>query len=200
MPENKEVDPENIAAIIIDKEKKEQLIFTKDQLINQLQQVCSVIALSFDTVYKDEFKRLSEELSFTLVKQFVGYKTATAEKDELRITCGNLLRNAANTIIASISLLRNGFRLQSEILIRSEIEMCATVVHLLVDKKALADFKNDKLNSTYSISVANKQIPLFGKAWGLLSNHQIHINSIHADWYPMNQYADKTEIPASVVL
>ena len=78
--------------------------------------------------------------------------------------------------------------------------MCATVTHLILEPKILEDFNNDKIKSTYSISVANKQIPLFGKAWGILSKKQIHINSLHADWYPMIEYKDKEEVPVEVTI
>jgi hypothetical protein len=191
---------ENIAAIYLDEENGKKIIFTKDQLINQLIRVCPKIAESFDKTYMDEFKQLSTELSSILPKQYLGFKAVVEQKDDLRISCAGLLRNAANTITASVDSLRNGFRLQSSILIRTVIEICATVVHILVDEKAYSDFKSDKLKSTYSISVADRQIPLFGKAWGLLSKFNIHINTNHADWYPMNEYTDKSEVPSSVVL
>jgi len=200
MAKNKGVPKEDIAAIYYDDEKKEQLIFTKSQLINQLSKICPKIAVSFDKVYEKEFRELSAELSSILPKQFIGFKEVVDEKDELRVCCGSLLRNASNTFMASTDLLRNGFRFQSGILIRSIIEMCATVVHLLVDQKAFGDFQSDKLKSTYSVSVADKQVPLFGKVWGLLSKFNIHVNTNHADWYPMNEYTDKEEVPSSVIL
>jgi hypothetical protein len=200
MKDEKEIDPANIAAIFLDEEKMERLVFTRDQLINQLQRVCPEINSSFDTVFAEEFKSLSSDLSEVLPIWFIGSKKALEEKNHLLQTCGDLLWNSANTVIASVQTLRCGFRLQSGILIRSVVEMCATVVHLLAKPEILDDFLNDKLKSTKSISIADKQIPLFGLIWGVLSKKQMHINSLHADMYPLVKYTNKDEVPASVTL
>lgn len=200
MTEFNDIPKENIAAIYLDEERGEQFIFTRDQLINQLQRVCPEIQKSFDTTFSEEFKNLSSDLSEILPIQFIGYRKAVESENELLITCGNLLRNSANTIIAANQTLRCGFRLQSGILLRSVIEMCATVVHLLVKPADLTNFNSDNFSSTKSIAIADKQVPLFGRIWGLMSNKHIHINSIHADWYPTKEYNDKEEVPASVTL
>ena len=195
-----EISSDNIAAIYLDEDRGEQYIFTRDQLINQLQRVCPEIQKSFDNIFLEEFKNLSSDLSEILPIQFVGYRKAKESNIELLITCGDLLRNSTNTIIAANQTLRSGFRLQSGILLRSVIEMCATVVHLLVKPEDLKKFLADELSSTKSISIADKQVPLFGRIWGVMSNKHIHINSLHADWYPMKEYSDKEEVPASVTL
>ena len=174
----------NIAGIYFDPKQNTNFIFTRDQLINQLQRTCPEIIKSFDEVYIQDFKKLSSDMSEIMPIQFVGQKSAHEEKNGLLITCSDLLRNSSNTIIASTQLLRNGFRLQSGILIRTVIEICATVVHLLVNPTALEKFNSENFKSTYSITVADKHIPLFGKIWGMLSKFNIHINSVHADWYP----------------
>ncbi|MEP0212217.1 MAG: hypothetical protein ABJD66_03310 [Cellulophaga sp.] len=191
---------EDIAGIYTDEEKGERMIFKRNQLINQLQRIGPQINQSFDKIYADEFKNMSSDLSEIMPLLFIGHKQALNDNEELFITCGDLLRNASNTVISSVQTLRCGFRLQSGILLRSVIEMCATVTHLISDPKTLDDFKNDKIKSTYSISVANKQVPLFGKAWGILSKKQIHINSLHADWYPLKEYTDKEEVPVEVTI
>ncbi|GAL83118.1 hypothetical protein CV_0843 [Sporocytophaga myxococcoides] len=200
MTQEKNIQQENIAAIYINEETGERLIFTRDQLINQLQKICPSIHKSFDTTFSNEFKNLSSDLSEISPILFIGYRMAKENNNELLITCGDLLRNSANTIIAATQTLRCGFRLQSGILLRSVIEMCATVVHLIVKPDDLNKFLNDELISSKSISIADKQIPLFGKIYGILSKKQIHINSLHADWYPMREYNSSEEIPASVTL
>lgn len=191
---------EEIAGVYTDEEKGKRMIFKRNQLIKQLQRVSPEINQSFDKIYSNEFKNISSDLSEIMPLIFIGLKQAHVNNEELIITCGDLLRNASNTIVSSVQTLRCGFRLQSGILLRSVIEMCATVTHLILEPNLLEDFKNDKIKSTYSISVVNKQIPLFGKAWGILSKKQIHINSLHADWYPMVEYKDKEEIPVEVTI
>ncbi|MCD8438399.1 hypothetical protein LNI95_12070 [Tenacibaculum dicentrarchi] len=194
------VPKEEIAGVYTDEEKGERMIFKRTQLINQLQRISPQINESFDKIYSTEFANISSDLSEIMPLIFIGLKQAHINKEELIITCGDLLRNSSNTVASSVQTLRCGFRLQSGILLRSVIEMCATVTHLILEPNVLEDFNNDKIKSTYSISVANKQIPLFGKAWGILSKKQIHINSLHADWYPMIEYKDKEEVPVEVTI
>lgn len=191
---------EDIAGVYTNEENGEHMIFKRNQLVNQLQKICPVINSSFDEIYEDEFKKISSEISEILPILFVGYKHAQKDKEELFITCGDLLRNSSNTIIAAVQTLRCGFRLQSGILLRSVIEICATVVHLITIPEDLTAFLNDELKSTKSISIANKLIPLFGRAWGILSNKHIHINSLHAEWYPLKEFKDKKEITTEVTL
>ena len=191
---------ENINAFYFDEETLEKYIFTDDLLINQLQRLCPSVCNSFDIKFFEEFKHLSSDIDKILPIQFVGHKMANRENDELLIVCGDLLRNSTNTVIAATQTLRCGFRLQSGILLRTSIEICATVVHLLTQPDKLNNFRANKLESTKSISVANKQIPLYGKVWGLLSQKFIHIGSFHTDYYPLDEYSEKEEIPAKVTL
>ena len=191
---------EDISGIYIDEEKLETSIFHRKQLVNQLQRECLKISESFDNVYKAELDLLSSELSETMPIFSIGHIQAMKVNDELSITCANLLRNASTTLISSIQTLRSGFRLQSGLQLRSVIEICALVINIYQEDKTFKCFLKDKHKSTDSIAYAEKQIPLFGKAWGLLSNKQIHINTIHADWYPLRIYTDKEEIPVEVTL
>lgn len=191
---------ENINAIYFDEETLEKYIFTDDLLINQLQRLCPSVCNSFDIKFFEEFKHLSSDIDEILPIQFVGHKMANRDNDELLIVCGDLLRNSTNTVIAATQTLRCGFRLQSGILLRNSIEICATVVHILTQPDTLNDFKANKLKSTKSIWVANKQIPLYGKIWRLLSQKLIHVSSFHTDYYPLDEYSEKEEITAKVIL
>lgn len=194
------VSREEIVAVYTNKEKGERMVFVRSVLINQLQRIVPQINESFDGVYAEEFKKISSDLSEVMPILFEGGKKAFLDKNELIITYDNLLRNAVNTIMGSVHVLRGGFRFQSGMLLRGVIETCATVTHLILEPNLLEDFKNDKLKSTRSISVASKQIPLLGQAWGLLSKRHVHINSLHADRYPLMQYVDKQEIPVNVTI
>jgi hypothetical protein len=191
---------EEIAGVYTDEEKRERLIFKRNQLINQLQRECHKIAESFDSIFEEEFKQMSSDISEILPLIFLGYKESNIDKNELLITLGDLLRNSVYTLISSVQILRNGFVLQSGILLRSTVEMCATVVHLLSEPNLLEKFLKDEIKSTKSISAADKIIPLFGRVWGVLSQKHIHINSLHTEWFPNKIFSTKDELPVSVTL
>jgi len=195
-----EIPKEEIAAIYTDEKAEKRYVFKRNILIKQHQYETPIINKSFDEIYSEEFEKISSDYSEIVPIIFVGMQKSKHIDGELLNVCGNLLQNALNTIGSSVQTLRCGFRLQSSILLRTVIEICATVTHLVLKPEMLDNFKNDKIKSTYSISVANENIPIFGKAWGLLSNKQIHINSIHSDYYPLNIYSNKKEIPVNVTI
>lgn len=196
----KDISDENIAGILVNHENGQVLVFTKDILINQLQREVPEIIKSFDSVFENELRQLSENLSFVLPIIANGQIEAIKEKNELIQTCGLLLQNASNTIIASVESLRAGFRLQSGILIRSVIEMCAVVFHLLNKPEDLEKFNKNNFDSTKAISTAQKMLPLFGRIWGTLSNQFIHINTLHSEWHPLHKFEDSMDKPATTTI
>lgn len=194
------IPPENIAGIFVDSENEKILVFTKDILVNQLQREAPDVAKSFDVIFDGELRQLSESLSFVLPIIATGQKQAIRDGDELIQTCGLLLQNASNTIIASAECLREGFRLQSGILIRSVIEICAVIFHLIKIPEDLQKFNMNKFNSTKAISTAQEMLPLFGRIWGALSKQFIHITSFHSEWHPLHKYTDRTETAATTII
>lgn len=194
------MDPENIAALIIDFKEGKQYIFTKDSMINQLRRECEKVNASFDTIFENEFKELSATFSAVMPQILHGLKSSQDQKDEMIATCGFMLINAGNTLMAAVQNLRNGFRLQSGFLIRSVIEICATAIHFLLDDEAFAKFEKDDYKSTDAISAVGKALPFFGSIWGALSNKLMHVNSTHAEIYPLHSYTEKTDVPATITL
>lgn len=185
----------------IDDNTSEEFVFTKDVLINTLKGSCIETNISFDDVYAEDFRYISSIYSRVLCKHHAAYRQANLTNNTLQITAGDLIRNASNTILASTQLLRCGFRLQSGVLLRSTVEICACVVHITTVNGAYSDFIEDKLKSSNSIGIANKVIPIFGKIWGKLSNNQVHINNvIHAGYYPVDVYKDKSETPVNITI
>jgi len=200
MEDNSKISPDKIAAIIVDHKNDKNMIVTKELVVNQLKIVCPEIAKSFDETFIEEFQNLSSDLSEILSIISTGYIHAQGNNNELYIRCGDLLRNSANTIMASIQILRSGFRFQSITLLRGAIETCATILHLLIKPEIIEDFLKDRLQSSKSISFVDKQIPLFGQIWGILSQKHIHITSVHAAFYPLRNFNDRNEENALAAL
>ena len=198
--DGKDIQENNIAGILADHENERIFVFTKDMVINQLQRESPAVAASFDSIYGEEFNKLSEELSFILTLLANGQRKAIVDKDDIVETCGILLQNAINSIIASIQLLRSGFRLQSGILIRNVIETCAVIFHLLSRPEDLQRFRDGKFESTRAISTAQKMLPIFGRYWSLLSGQFNHISNLYSDWHPLYEYKDRNDQAATTTL
>lgn len=122
-----------------------------------------------------------------------GFKKVTEKNDELRVACGSLCWNAINTFVAATSLLRDGYYLQSAILIRSILESMATVMHLVMTPLDLIQFKSNKLELKVIIPSAKKIIPPFGHMYGMFSEKFVHIGSLHGNPQPVGPHQEESE-------
>jgi hypothetical protein len=164
-----------VVGTILDFENKNRLVMTNDMLVNQLSRDALRIALSFDHLCLEEIRPMSYLMARLSLALLAGLRKATEEKDELRETCFHLLSNASHSFTAATTLLRSGFRLQPGILVRNILETLTAVICIFSDADAWRDFKADRFKPEKEIAVANKVIPVFGRAYGFFSEKFAHI-------------------------
>lgn len=104
--------------------------FTKDVLINQIRREGPRIAASFDQMCEQDLDGISEEYARVTSLCVAGLSSEQLEA-ALRSACGHLLMNALKSISAATELLRLGYVLQPNIVLRSAVECVAVVLHLL---------------------------------------------------------------------
>ncbi len=119
---------------------------------------------------------------------FYGIADEIAAENPIKYNCAFLLQNALQTIVASLEVMRAGFRLQPGILFRSVLEILSSVIYLCIHPERLDDLKNGKLSSTKTISEAKKVFPYFGRIYGLYSNQFVHIGKLHRTLQPLSNY------------
>ena len=187
------VDVANLTGIVIDPDAQQVRYYTKDILVNTLCRDSPVAAKSFDQLHEHDLRELSELLGTTLFLLTQGYENVTKKNDELRIVCANLCWNATNTFIGSTSLLRDGYYLQSAILIRSILETLATVMCIITTPTALSRFKKNELELKEIFPIAKKVVPPFGHIWGMFSETFVHVGSLHAKLHPLGPHQEDSE-------
>jgi hypothetical protein len=157
-------------------------------MINQIKRDSVKIASSFDKLCNCHMQEISRLTSVILMVIHRGITKANRENDKLRIACLEMLSNAMNSFVAAATLLRNGYRLQPGILIRTIIETISTVHHLFICPDDLKAFREGRLRSSKTIAAAKEVLPPFGKLYGFYSEQFAHIGKLHQSIQPLTPY------------
>jgi hypothetical protein len=176
---------ENVAAILSDDDSKKFLLITKDVLVNQIHRDGPAIAKSFDRLTESDIRAIS-----ALLAEAMGiiFPHVIADSEAYKPTCARLLASATTAFMASLEIAGHGFRRPYGAMARIIIETIATVLHVSVQRDALDQFNAGTLQSTKSITVANKVLPPLGPQYGMLSDRFVHINKSHAGFEPIVRY------------
>jgi hypothetical protein len=169
---------------------------TKDILINQIFRDGPLIAKSFDRLARKDIEDISAVIADAMAFMF---RYSIVDSKEYKPTCARLLSSALSAFMASVEVARHGFRRPYGAIARNVMEGLATVLHIAMEFDALTNFHAGKLQSTKSISVANKALPPFGHAYGMFSKHFVHINTAHAALEPITRYQQGEE-PLSFIV
>jgi hypothetical protein len=188
--------PENIASISLSSELKRVVVVTKDILINQIFRDGPLIAKSFDRLARKDIEDISAVIADAMSLMFA---YSIIDSKEYKPTCTRLLSSALSAFMASVEVARHGFRRPYGAIARNVMELLATVLHIAMELDALTNFHAGRLQSTKSISVANKALPPFGHAYGMFSQHFVHINTAHAALEPIKSYQQGEEPLAFIV-
>lgn len=176
---------EDIAVILLDDESKKALLVTKDILVNQIHREGPAIAKSFDRLTENDVRAISAVLAEAMG---VIFPHVIADSEAYKPTSARLLASATTAFMASLEVARHGFRRPFGAMVRTILEMLATVLHISVELAALGQFNAGTLRSTRSVTVAGKVLPLFGRQYGMLSDRFVHINKSHAGLDPIVSY------------
>jgi hypothetical protein len=88
-----------------------------------------------------------------------------------------LFNRAWSILLSSLQLVRCRVPMDAFTLLRTALEAVAVGVQLSQDSQAYAKYVTNALNSPKSIGPTAKEIPYFGKVYGLLSKIAVHPNA-----------------------
>ena len=185
--------PPRPSSILLDPAAEQVIVFTDDILLNQLRRDGPQIERSFDRLCADDLAQLSSLHSKTSALMFSGLRLATAQDDDLRSACAQLLSNALNSFASALALLRMGYVLQPGIIIRSILEAISTCLHLLQRPDDLPAYEAHTLQSPKTIATAKKALPQFGSMYGYFSDSFAHIGKLHKAITPITVYVERDE-------
>ncbi|MEK4073559.1 hypothetical protein MHI01_06610 [Paenibacillus sp. FSL M7-0656] len=171
----------NFLGAVIDNENNQVRVYSKDMLQKRIQRDSFGIAKSFDKVYSNELIPISELFSKANYIISNSFFRANYEDDSVKVTCTQLMMNAAATIQSSVELLRLGYTLQPCMLLRSVIETISTVAYFIIEPEGHKIYQDGKLDVNKTIKYGKQLIPNLGSLQGLLSNHFVHISSLHSE-------------------
>jgi SEC-C motif len=169
---------EKAVAAFLDEDTHSVVVMTADMVVNQLRRTGPKIAESFDKSFDADVWEIFEQFAQTFALLAHSYKRHVRRKiDSVSVKCGELLLNAAYTVIGALEILRHGFRLQPGILIRNEIETVCVALSLFAEPDWLVEWERGRLESTKTISRAKKVLPFGGILYGYFSREFAHLGA-----------------------
>jgi hypothetical protein len=180
--------PDKTVGYTLDTERELFIAYTDDVLINQIRRDTTKITDSFDKLCEDHLREISRVFSTVFMLLHRGIIRSSHQGLGLEQTCAEMLMNTLNSFVAATTVLRNGFRLQPGIVIRSILEAISTVLHLFTNPDDLEDFKEGRLQSSKTIPSAKKILPPFGWHYGFFSKNFAHIGYLHQNLQPLVPY------------
>jgi len=180
--ENPDLPPfDRIAGWFFDEEQRKLYIISKDTVINQLRRDGPKVAKSFDQLFDAISQDLSAEFSRVAGNVVPALVTAVRSGDALRKTCGELVGNANQTIMAALELTRLGYRLQPCILLRNAVETISMALYLFQNPEERGKYLAGKVKSQGTIGETSKVVPNLGQLWGMLSEQFAHVGPLYRD-------------------
>lgn len=105
---------------------------------------------------------------YVLVKSVADHPKQDEVTDEL-FDSQVLVGQACNSMLAAIQLIRQGYPLEPQFLMRVAIESLSLAMSFHLDEKSYANYKNMKLSGKDCIGTAKKGLKEIGQIYGLLS-------------------------------
>jgi hypothetical protein len=183
----------DISSIIIDHKNMRNIVVSKKIIENQLNRDGPKNAESFDNLFCDYIREISEEYARVLTLFNFEFMEINRESDEIHIACLALIFNSSSTIVSALDCLRHGYRLQPGILVRHAIESICTVIHLYANSEDLQKYNLGNFSSTKAISSAKKVIPIIGGVYGFFSREFAHIGTLQRKLSPIGIYKEKDD-------
>lgn len=105
---------------------------------------------------------------YVLLKSVADHPKQDEVTDEL-FESQILLWQACNSMLGAIQLIRQGYPLEPQFLMRVAIESFSLALSFHLDEKSYTQYKNDRLSGKDCIGTAKKAIKEIGQIYGLLS-------------------------------
>lgn len=151
----------------------------KDTVLKVVQSVKNPIAERLDSLFEKELEEMYSniEYSFSILGKVLDAETSPDDD----FYSATMLWTFQNTLISSVSLLRQGYLIEPMMLLRNAVEGFSVAYSLQKDEALLKKFAANprKFPSNMQITFMSKEFPLIGKLYGILSNFT-HASEFHA--------------------
>lgn len=170
---------------------------SRRMLTNELRYERQRFHKSFDATYKESFLDISEQLS--RASGMVASAFTNSELSNVDLRAAGLTTHALKSIEAAVELIRSGFVVQPNVLVRAALEQLAASFAFLTDSRQSKLLDEGLFKSTAAISIATKTFPLVGRLYGMLSEEFVHASDFHSRPQP-NIVATTKSVPLNVAL
>ncbi|MBY0294131.1 hypothetical protein K2Q08_02250, partial [Patescibacteria group bacterium] len=155
---------------------------TKDTVWAALKDQMPKIAEAHDKRYADELNDLVEDLADTYNELYQVINHPDQDKiPDNEFHAFALCWTGLNTLLAALTLFREGYPREPHMLTRNALEIFATAYDIAAnrDRFEILTKTPDKFDSTDSIKEVKKAHPIVAKFYGALSEKFTHVNVLH---------------------
>ena len=136
--------------------------------------VIKTYSLNAEKEVDEKFKLQLAHSIYLLTHIYVLLKSVADHPKQDEVTDGLLesqvlIWQACNSMLAATQLIRQGYPLEPQFLMRVAIESFSLSMSFHLDEKSYTQYKNEKLSGKDCISTAKKAIKEIGQIYGLLS-------------------------------
>ncbi len=147
---------------------------TFKEIAKAIVNVVKTYSLNAEKQIDEKYKKQFAHSVFILTKIFTLLKIVVDRPDQSQVSDEKfesqiLIWQACNSMLASIQLIRQGYLLEPQFLMRVAIESFSLALSFHVDEKAFNKYSEEKLSGNNSITIAKKVIPELGQIYGILS-------------------------------
>lgn len=152
-------------------EKPKDLILQTRNIINDVYDCRYKKAINvFNESFKEETEQILSRLTniYEILTVVVNY-TDPEIVGENNLTLKSILWEGANSLLCALQVIRQGYFVEPDVLIRKAAENLALAIHLFDKEEDFKLYENNKLFGHNCIGTCKKFIPTFGQAYGILS-------------------------------
>jgi hypothetical protein len=144
------------------------------EIATMITKVIKIYSLNAEKDIDEKFKVQLAHSIYILTHIYVLLKSVVNHPKQDEVTNETfdsqiLIWQACNSMIASIQLIRQGYPLEPQFLMRVAIESFALAISFHLDRDSYTKYKNEKLYGKDCIGTAKKALVEIGQIYGLLS-------------------------------
>lgn len=144
------------------------------EIATTITNVIKTYSLTAEKQIDEKYKSQLAHSIFILTKIFLLLKIVADRPKESEVSnelfeSQVLIWQAGNSMLAALQLIRQGYPLEPQFLMRVAIESFSLAISISREENAYLEYKEGKLYSNKSIAIAKKTIGEVGKIYGLLS-------------------------------
>ena len=160
--------------------QKEHKVISSEGILEHVRKTSNDVGDHFDRIYNYFLQEQSEEIAIYYNTLDILINNEEFIKSQSNFQAALLFWRSLNSYIVALELFRRGYLNEPQLITRNILEMISSAYDIYLHPEKLKLLRENKYDSTASITIAKKVLPSIGKAYGITSNYITHISLLHS--------------------